>query len=97
MKIEGAECAKKVTPSWHEVKARLVEFDQVGILALMHDLYSSSIPLELLPKKGKRLIYAYHLNDPLDAAPADVIMVEEGKSIPKLMLPKGEFRFAFED
>jgi hypothetical protein len=36
------ERAKKVTPAWNDVKARLVEFDQVHILALLHDLYASS-------------------------------------------------------
>ncbi|MDO8729227.1 MAG: hypothetical protein Q7K26_05095 [bacterium] len=66
-------------------------------LRSMVGLTPKAIPLELLPKKGRRLIYAYHLNDPLDAAPADVVMVEEGKPIPKFMLPKGEFRFAFEE
>lgn len=66
-------------------------------LRSMAGLTPRAIPLGLLPKKGKRLIYAYHLKDPIDAAPADVVMVEEGKTIPKLMLPKGEFRFAFED
>ena len=55
------------------------------------------IPKELLPKTGKRLIYAYHQQDPVDSVPADVIMVEAGKAVPKLMLPPGEFRFAFED
>lgn len=55
------------------------------------------IPKELLPEKGQRAIYAYHLKDPLDAIPADVIVVEAGKPAPKLMLPKGEFRFAVED
>jgi hypothetical protein len=55
------------------------------------------IPKELLPQAGKRLIYAYRLNDPLDAMPADVTMVEAGKAVPMLMLPKGEFRYAVED
>ncbi|MES2037769.1 MAG: hypothetical protein V4495_08025 [Pseudomonadota bacterium] len=66
-------------------------------LRSMAGLTPRIIPLELLPKKGRRLIYAYHLKDPQDAAPADVVIVEEGKSIPKFMLPKGEFRFAFEE
>ena len=38
----GNERVKKVTPPWHEVKARLVEFDQARIISLLHDLYASS-------------------------------------------------------
>jgi|CXWL01.1.fsa_nt_gi hypothetical protein len=55
------------------------------------------IPKNFLPQAGKRLIYAYRSNDPLDAMPADVIMVEAGKKVPMLMLPKGEFHYAIED
>ena len=33
---------KKVAPAWNDVKAKLVEFDQVGILSLLRDLYASS-------------------------------------------------------
>ncbi|PRC93502.1 hypothetical protein [Solimicrobium silvestre] len=55
------------------------------------------IPYALLPVIGRRLIYAYRLNDPLDAMPVDVVIVEAGKLIPKLMLPEGEFRYSYED
>lgn len=55
------------------------------------------IPKELLPATGRRLIYAYHKQEPADGVPADVVIVEAGKAVPKLMLPPGEFRFAFED
>ncbi|MES2037881.1 MAG: hypothetical protein V4495_08595 [Pseudomonadota bacterium] len=41
--------------------------------------------------------YAYHKQEPADGMPADVVMVQAGKTPPKLMLPPGEFRFAFED
>lgn len=61
------------------------------------DLTPRQIPKDLLPTAGKRLIYAYRLNDPLDAMPADVTLVESGTIAPMLMLPKGEFRYAFED
>ncbi|MFZ6676284.1 hypothetical protein [Undibacterium sp. Tian12W] len=55
------------------------------------------IPKELLPVTGRRLIYAYHKSEPANGMPADVVMVQTGKTPPKLMLPPGEFRFAFED
>lgn len=38
----AAERSKKTNPSWSDVKAKLSEFDAAGILALVHDLYSSS-------------------------------------------------------
>lgn len=55
------------------------------------------IPPALLPTSGRRLIKAYRLSDGTDAVPTDNVMVEAGKPVPKLMLPKGDFRFAFED
>ena len=55
------------------------------------------IPKELLPATGRRLIYAFHKQEPADGMPADVVMVQTGKTPPKLMLPPGEFRFAYED
>lgn len=33
---------KKPTPSWNDVKAKLAEFDRVGLIALMQDLYAAS-------------------------------------------------------
>lgn len=55
------------------------------------------IPANLLPTSGRRLIKAFRTSDGPDAVPTDNVMVEAGKPVPKLMLPKGEFRFAFED
>jgi hypothetical protein len=56
-----------------------------------------SIPENLIPTEGTRLIYAFRKNDPLDAMPVDLVLVEAGKPKPKLMLPEGEYRFAFEE
>ena len=33
---------KKPSPSWTEVKASLADFDRVGLIGLVHDLYMSS-------------------------------------------------------
>lgn len=56
-----------------------------------------AIPPALLPASGRRLVLAYREGDEPGAVPADIVMVEAGKPVPKLMLPKGEFRFVVED
>ncbi len=66
-------------------------------LTSLAGLSPMDIPKEMLPTSGRRLIYAYHKTEAADGMPADVIIIEAGKAIPKLMLPAGEFRFAFED
>jgi hypothetical protein len=55
------------------------------------------IPPSLLPTSGRRLIKAYRAGAPDDAVPADVVLVEANKPVPKLMLPKGEYRYSFEE
>jgi hypothetical protein len=44
-----------------------------------------------------RLIKAYRAGAPDDVVPADVVLVEADKPVPKLMLPKGEYRYSFEE
>jgi hypothetical protein len=61
------------------------------------NLKPRDIPAELLPKKGRRLIYAYRAGSPRDAAPFDSVIVSAGESAPKLMLPEGEFALEYED
>jgi hypothetical protein len=56
-----------------------------------------AIPPHLLPASGRRAVLAYRAGDPVDAVPADVVLVEAGKPVPKLMLPEGEYRFTVED
>jgi hypothetical protein len=55
------------------------------------------IPVALLPASGRRAILAYRAGEPADAVPADVVLVEAGKPVPKLMLPQGEYRYIVED
>lgn len=55
------------------------------------------IPAALLPAAGRRAVLAYRAGEPADAVPADVVVVEAGKPVPRLMLPAGEYRFAVED
>ena len=33
---------KKTAPSWSDVKARLADFDRVGLVGLVQDLYAAS-------------------------------------------------------
>jgi len=55
------------------------------------------IPPELLPTTGERLILAYANSHGDDAVATDAVLVQTGKTVPKLMLPKGEFRFKVQD
>lgn len=34
--------SKKITPSWSDVKAKLADFDRVGLIGLVHDLYADN-------------------------------------------------------
>lgn len=52
-----------------------------------------AIPSELLPTKGRRLVYAYRAGSASDAAPYDVIPLRPGDPAPKFMLPAGDFVF----
>lgn len=66
-------------------------------LALLGELSPVDVPTDLLPKQGRRVIYAYRLTDASDAVPLDAVVVEAGQSPPKFMLPNGVFRFTFEE
>jgi len=56
-----------------------------------------TIPADLLPRQGRRLVKAYRKDDGADAVPADIVLVEQSKPAPALMLPAGEFRYTIED
>jgi hypothetical protein len=56
-----------------------------------------AIPAKLLPKTGRRLVQAFVAGESADAVPMDQVLVEAGKPVPKLMLPNGKYRFAFQD
>jgi hypothetical protein len=55
------------------------------------------IPVKLLPKSGRRLIQAFVAVEPADAIPMDQVLVTAGEPPPVLMLPKGKYRFAYQD
>jgi hypothetical protein len=55
------------------------------------------IPSELLPTSGRRLIQAFVANEAVDAVPMDQVLVTAGITPPVLMLPKGKYRFAYQE
>jgi hypothetical protein len=57
----------------------------------------STIPSELLPAKGVRLIQAFLANEGEDAIPIDQVLVTAGTTPPMLMLPNGSMRYVFQD
>ena len=55
------------------------------------------IPSKLLPKQGRRLVQAFVEGESEDAVPMDQVLVATGEKPPVFMLPKGKYRFAFQD
>ena len=66
-------------------------------LTALGNLKGREIPVEMLPKTGRRLIYAYRIHSPRDAAPFDVVILNAGDPTPELMLPEGDFTLEYED
>jgi hypothetical protein len=57
-----------------------------------------AVPLEILPKAGRRLVQAFFEGETGDAIAVDQFVVEAGATnVPPFMLPAGKFRFAFEE
>jgi hypothetical protein len=57
----------------------------------------SDIPPALLPDKRTRLVQAFMADEAEDAVPIDQVLVTAGKAPPKVMLPTGRVRYAFQD
>jgi hypothetical protein len=55
------------------------------------------IPAELLPRQGRRLIQAFVEGESADAVPMDQVLVTAGEKPPMFMLPKGKYRFAWQE
>jgi hypothetical protein len=55
------------------------------------------IPAKLMPARGRRLIQAFAASESADAVPLDQVLVTAGQPVPILMLPKGKYRFAFQE
>jgi hypothetical protein len=57
-----------------------------------------AIPKDLLPAQGRRLIQAFVDGESVDAVPMDQVLVNAGDpNPPRLMLPKGKYRFVTQD
>jgi len=56
-----------------------------------------AVPARLLPKRGRRLVQAFIASEPGDAIPIDQVLVEAGRPVPRLMLPRARVRFAVQD
>lgn len=66
-------------------------------MSSLANLTPRPVPKELIPSKGRRLVYAYGVDDPIDSVPVDVVLLESGRPTPMLMLPTGTFRFETEN
>jgi hypothetical protein len=83
---------------FHPDDARVTATGRPAWMETQAHLRPRPVPAQLLPTSGRRLIQAFHAEDGDDAVPADMVMVEAGKSAPMLMLPAdGEFRYSFEE
>ena len=56
-----------------------------------------AIPAKLLPAQGRRLVQAFVAGESADAVPMDQVLVTAGEAPPVFMLPKGRYRFAYQD
>ncbi len=56
-----------------------------------------AIPSKLLPREGRRLVQAFVAGESPDAVPVDQVLVTADGAPPVLMLPKGRYRFAYQD
>lgn len=56
-----------------------------------------TIPSKLLPRQGRRLVQAFVAGESANAVPMDQVLVTAGETPPVFMLPKGKYRFAWQD
>jgi hypothetical protein len=56
-----------------------------------------AIQAKLLPTSGRRLVQAFVAGESAGAVPVDQVVVTAGDPVPVFMLPKGRFRFAFQE
>ena len=64
---------------------------------LSTDFAPHTVPKEIVPTKGRRVLYAYLRDAAPDGVPIDVVVLRPHGKVPKLMLPSGDFVFEYED
>lgn len=55
------------------------------------------VPSGLLPSEGRRLVQAFLADEGEDSIPIDQVLVEAGKPVPRLMLPRRPVRYAVQN
>jgi hypothetical protein len=55
------------------------------------------VPANLVPLQGRRLVQAFLAGEGERAIPVDQVLVEAGKPVPRLMLPKQAVRYAVQE
>jgi hypothetical protein len=56
-----------------------------------------AIQAKLMPTSGRRLVQAFLTGESASAVPVDQVLVTAGSPAPVFMLPKGKYRFAFQE
>jgi len=56
-----------------------------------------SVPDALLPKAGRRLVQAFRVEDGPSSIAVDQFMVVAGETPPVFLLPKGHYRFTYQE
>jgi hypothetical protein len=76
-------------------RTRLVKGRPAWLLAMGRR--AAAIPRYLRPVAGRRLVQAFVASESTDAIPVDQVLVEAGKPMPPLMLPRVPVRYSFQD
>ncbi|MDM5177765.1 hypothetical protein PO883_11230 [Massilia sp. DJPM01] len=66
-------------------------------MAKLAGLAPMKAPADMLPKSGRRLLYAFRENSPDDAIALDIISTTAGQAAPSFMLAPGRYRYRYED
>lgn len=56
-----------------------------------------AVPPALRPAKGRRLVQAFVAGEAKDAVPVDQVLVVAGNPLPRMMLPAGPIRYAWQE
>lgn len=65
--------------------------------AYLDNLTPHDVPFSLRPQSGRRLVYVYNDDNKNDQLPIDVVLLEGEMSVPKFLLPTGNFKYEIEN